>query len=410
MIDNQHNSAVLPAGTMLRSRYRVERLLGKGGFGITYSALDMTTQTRVAVKELFPSHSVHRGENRRTVLTHHGQEDNFAHMCKSFEQEAQTLIQLQSQEGIVRLMHLFSENGTVYYVMELLDGEDLNHRLKRCGTMSWEQLTPILKTLLKALQQIHSVGLIHRDISPDNIFLTSNGARLIDFGSVRAYQQNDHFTALIKHSFAPWEQYLTDGNQGPWTDVYALCVTAYYALSGHLPPPATERRVNDTLKPLESLCPTLPRDVCCAIQKGMAVQLGDRYQSMEQLYQALFHTALQNTGNLAYVQCLRGGFVGSTWKLSPGTLLRIGRNPECEIRYPPERKDVSRTQCSVCCTADGRLLVRDEGSSNGTRFHSMGRMLTMEPRIWYSADGLHVFFGKQEEYIIKRDATVCKSN
>lgn len=397
----QCNSSVLPTGTMLRNRYRVEKLLGQGGFGITYSAWDMTTRNHVAVKELFPSHNVQRSENRKTVLIHHGQEDNFSHMRKSFEQEAQTLIQLQNQEGIVRLMHLFSENGTVYYVMELLEGEDLSHRLKRCGAMSWEQLAPILKTLLKALKQIHSVGLIHRDISPDNIFLTSSGARLIDFGAVRTYQGNDHFTAFIKHSFAPWEQYLTDGNQGPWTDVYALCVTAYYALSGQLPPPATERKVNDTLKPLEVLCPKLPRDVCGAINKGMAVQLGDRYQDMEQLYQALFHVTLRDTESRANILCLRGIFAGSSWKLSPGAFLRIGRNPECEVVYPAGCQGVSRMQCTIYCPAEGRLMVRDENSRFGTHFRVMGKMLTMEPGKWYSADGLHILFGKQEEYIIK---------
>lgn len=403
----QCDGSVLPAGTMLRGRYRVEKPLGQGGFGITYSALDLKTHNRVAVKELFPSHNVHRGENRRTVLVQQGQEDSFAHMRRSFEQEAQTLIQLQSQEGVVRLLHLFSENETAYYVMELLEGEDLNHRLKRCGAMSWEQLTPILKTILKALEQIHAVGLIHRDVSPDNIFLTSSGARLIDFGSVRTYQGGDHFTAFIKHSFAPWEQYLTNGKQGPWTDIYALCVTAYYALSGQLPPPATERRMNDTLKPLQTLCPRLPQEVCRAIHRGMAVQMEDRYQSIAQLRQALFREpgsrqiSFRDPGLQANVLCLRGGFAGSGWAVAPGTALRIGRSPEGEVVYPANYQGVSRAQCTVYRTAEGKLLVRDEKSRYGTRLLMMGKLLPMEPGIWYSADGAHIFFGRQEEYLIK---------
>lgn len=395
------SSSVLPAGTMLRGRYRVERPLGQGGFGITYSAWDMTTRNHVAVKELFPSNSVQRGKDRSTVLVNCGQEASFAHMRKSFEQEAKTLIQLQNQEGIVRLLHLFSENETAYYVMELLEGEDMGHWLRRCGPISWEQLTPLLKTLLKALKRIHDVGLIHRDISPENIFLTSSGVRLIDFGSVRSYQGINHFTAYIKHCYAPWEQYLTEGHQGPWTDVYALCVTAYYSLSGKLPPPATERRMNDTVKPLETLCPWLPQDVCRAIHKGMAVQIGNRYQDMDQLYRALFHAPMQGAENHAGILCLRGIYAGRSWKLPSGSILRIGRNPECEIVYPPEFQGVSRLQCTFCRTAEGRLLVRDENSRFGTRFQAMGKIQTMEPRMWYGAEGLHIFFGKQEEYIIR---------
>ena len=190
----------LPAGTILLGRYRIDGPLGQGGFGITYVAQDLQLHRPVAIKELFPSGYVSRDRNLRTVCTCPGKEESTAHLRMRFEQEAQILMKLQGLEGLVWVSHLFSENNTAYYVMELLVGEDLSHRLRTGGVMTWPQLMPILITLMNALEQIHNTGLIHRDISPDNIFLTRDGGvRLIDFGSVRAYQGSDHFTTLIKH-------------------------------------------------------------------------------------------------------------------------------------------------------------------------------------------------------------------
>ena len=390
----------LPAGTILLGHYRIDRLLGQGGFGITYAASDLRTQSPVAVKELFPSGYVSRDPNRRTICVRPGKEENAAHLRLRFEQEAQTLMQLQGREGVIRVTHLFSENKTAYYVMELLVGEDLSHRLNTRGVMTWAQLMPILQTLMNALEQIHSAGLIHRDISPDNIFLTRDGnVRLIDFGSVRAYQGGDHFTALIKHSFAPWEQYLTKGNQGPWTDIYALCVTAYFALSGKCPPRATERRLNDTLIPLEQLCPGVPRQVCQAIQKGMAVQMEDRYQSVAQLRAAL--TDMPPAGNVpapGTLVCLRGIMAGRSWQIPPGASVRIGRSPDCNVVYPADAAGISRHHCTISRSGTGILLVRDEGSSCGTRLVGGGQILPIPAWRWCRTNGLHICFGQQEEY------------
>lgn len=393
----------LPPGTVLRGRYRVDRPLGQGGFGITYSALDVKTCTRVAIKELFPSRNVTREENLQTVQIIPGQEDDFGFIRTRFEQEAQTLIRLQGQEGVVQLMHLFSENNTAYYVMELLEGEDLRNRLKSNGIMKWDELAPVLKTILNALEQIHAVGLIHRDISPDNIFLTATGARLIDFGSVRTYQGGTHFTAMLKRNFAPWEQFRTDGNQGPWTDIYSLAVTAYFALSGQLPPTAPERRIQDQLKSLESLCPNLPGSVCAAIHRGMAVLPENRFQSVKQFRSALqlserMTVAAQKVG---VVMCLQGAFSGKSWYLKPGTALRIGRNPGCEVTYPAGFQGISRAQCTIFHNIDGSYLIRDDNSSYGTRMKMGGKLLLLQPEKWYRMEGCHILIGSGEEYIMK---------
>ena len=392
----------LPAGTALRPRYRITGPLGRGGFGITYVASDMKTGSSVAIKELYPQYDVQRMADGRTVSVTCGRSESFAHMRMRFEQEAETLILLQKKEGIVRLYHLFQENGTAYYVMELLKGEDMNRRLKRCGPMSWKEFSPILQTVLNALEQLHSAGMIHRDISPDNIFLTEDtGARLIDFGSVRCYGGDAHYTAIIKQAFAPWEQYLTNGEQGPWTDIYALSVTAYYTLSGVLPPPAPQRRLEDKAKPLNKLCPEVPTAVCEAIHKGMSVRIEDRFQSVSQMRDALTAEAGGSGSTGSTLCCLSGMFSGKSWMLPPGTALCLGRSPECGVEYPPKAPGISRRQCTFYRLPEGQTLVRDEHSSFGTFLLWGGTRQKMEPGKWYRAEGARVCFGQQEEYTIK---------
>lgn len=391
-------------GTMLRNRYRIEKVLGQGGFGITYSALDTTNHYRVAVKELFPSRSVSRSEDRLTVKVLPDQENYFKYLRENFEKEARVLIDLQNLEGIVRLMHVFSENSTTYYVMELLEGEPLLSYLKRKGPMPWEQLAPILKTILMALEQIHSAGLIHRDVSPDNIFLTQNGARLIDFGSVRNYQSEANLTAVVKQNFAPWEQFLPNGHQGPWTDIYALSVTAYYSLCGQLPPPATERRVKDNMISLERLCPGLPQEVYAAIHYGMAVLPETRFHNVQQFRHALNldEPRLPANSSKGKLVCLRGNFAGRSWYLPSNSALRIGRNTDCDICYPGKYPGVSRNQCTIYHTSDGRYMIKDDSSRYGTRLTSPGKNVILEPEIWHTANGAHIFFGAQEEYVLMR--------
>lgn len=399
-----HTGSTLCAGTILRGRYRIEKVLGQGGFGVTYAALDAQAHQRVAVKELFPSRCVSRTEDRKTVRAHPGQESTFHHLQQSFEKEARILIDLQSQEGVVRLMHVFSENNTMYYVMELLEGEDLMHRLKREGAMRWEQMAPILKTIMNALEQIHAVGLIHRDISPDNIFLTEQGARLIDFGSVRNYQGEANMTAMVKRNFAPWEQFLSTGHQGPWTDIYALAVTAYYAMTGQLPPPATERRAGDKLIPLERIRPEIPREICAAIHKGMMVLPENRFQTVRQFKSALrLDDGIQTQSASRYrLVCLRGMLSGKTWYLQPDSMIRVGRRTDCHICYPPDYPGVSRLHCELFFSKEGRFFVRDCGSRYGTRLRSAAKIVALEPGTWYAADGAHIAFGAQEEFVLMR--------
>ena len=154
--------------------------------------------------------------------------------------------------------------------------------------------------------------------------------------------------------------------------------------------------MNDTLIPLERLCPNVPSQVCQAIRKGLAVEIGDRFSSIAQLRKALMVPAPPPAQGA--VVCLRGILAGKSWMLPPGAVLRIGRSPDCNVVYPVGAAGISRYHCTIGRTPDGILLVRDDGSTCGTRLVGQGQVLPLAPQKWYRVNGLHVCFGGQEEF------------
>ena len=269
-------------------------------------------------------------------------------------------------------------------VMEYLEGEDLAHRLKKSGKMSWEELSPHIWRVLCALNSLHAKDLIHRDISPDNIFLLNDGGtKLIDFGSVRNYADGSEKSTILKHKFAPFEQYQRRGNQGPWTDIYALSVTMYYSLTGHLPANAPDRMIEDRTPPLQQAAPNVPLYVSEAIFRGMAPRIENRFPTVEAFAAALFpgkrlestvKRVEQPTHSVerggARLFCTQGALKGGSVTLYPGQIVSIGRAPECTISYaqfnPKQIPGVSRRQCSISMNEQGQLFAQDNGSSYGT--------------------------------------------
>lgn len=401
----KENPSALPPQTILRGRFLLGYPLGIGGFGITYAALDLQNNARVAVKELFPGASVYRQQQSGLVLPLQGQEKNFAVFQTGFRKEAHILAQLQGNPGVVRIYQAFAENNTFYYVMEFLEGEDLRSRLKREGPMDWETLEPKLRILLDGLEGLHQAGMIHRDISPDNIFLTRDGGCcLIDFGSVRAYQAVDHFTTHLKQCFAPWEQFFSQSKQGPWTDIYALCVTVYYTLTGTLPPNAPSRRQKDTLVPIRKLCPQLPKSVGKALTDGMAVEAADRIQSVKELRSRLFPQTQPKSHWMEVhrqLTCLSGAYQGGSWHLAPGEVFCFGRRGDCQVVYPDGTPGVSRVQCTLYISDTGAAYLRDENSTYGTYRIINGKAERIAPGQWFPADGSQFGFGKQELFQIQ---------
>ena len=280
----------LPPGTVLNGRYILGRVLGQGGFGITYIAQDHKTGSLVAVKEYFPDTMAARTDGH-SVSAYTGQrEENFLYGKECFLNEAKTLAEFIGNPNIVRVHSYFEENNTAYFVMDYVQGTSFQDYLKQHGRLSWQETKRILEPVIGALASVHSKGVIHRDVTPDNIYITNDGTvKLLDFGAAR-YSLGDKSRSLdvvLKHGYAPREQYSRHGRQGPYTDVYALGATFYYALTGRLPPDSIDRQDEDEFILPSSLGVKLPAKAEDALCKALAVSAQDRFQSMSEFYLAL---------------------------------------------------------------------------------------------------------------------------
>lgn len=278
----------LPAGTMLHGRFEIKRVIGEGGFGITYEGLDQVLNARVAIKEYYMTGFVNRNVAASLdVIPSVGEKaETFRKNREKFYSEAMVLAKFGEEDGIVRIQDYFQENETAYIVMEYLDGGSLKDRLNRDGRMNWEEALDLLMPGMVSLEHVHEAGIIHRDISPDNIMLTKSGKiRILDFGAARKTTDSDpkSLSVILKPGYAPEEQYRSKGVQGPWTDVYAFCATLYRCITGQVPDEAMDRLVSDTLRPVHFLVPECPVSVSKVIGKGMAVSQKDRYQSLQEL-------------------------------------------------------------------------------------------------------------------------------
>lgn len=275
----------LPENTVLAGQYIIKEVLGQGGFGITYKAVDRISGKFVAVKEYFPESMATRLPGKTDVTSYSGDRgDNFQYGKQCFIQEAETLAQFIGNENIVRIYSYFEEYGTAYFVMDYIGGTSLDEYVKRNGgKISFEEAADILVPIMDALNAVHEKGIVHRDVSPDNIYLTNDGrVILIDFGAARQSlgDKSQSLDVILKHGFAPKEQYMRRGKQGPYTDIYALGATFYYVLTGKRPPDALERVDEDDIIPPSTLGVKLSKAAEEAILMSLNVQPTDRFQSM----------------------------------------------------------------------------------------------------------------------------------
>lgn len=294
-----HKWALMP-GILLNGKYLVGRTLGEGGFGITYLAWDTNMETRVAIKEYYPGNLVSRdvtsdSGNSLTTTTFENK-NNFEDGLKRYVKEAAVLAKFFELPGIVSVKDFFYENGTAYIVMEFIDGISLKKVLEqKGGRLTSDEALNLIKPVISSLAIIHKSKILHRDISPDNIMIDKNGrVKLIDFGAARYFEgQNDKsMTVMLKHGYAPVEQYSRSGEQGSYTDVYGLCAVLYRMITGSIPIEATERIRDDKLIPVRKLARKTPKYVAAAIEKGLSVLPENRQQSMEELY-AEFYISLK---------------------------------------------------------------------------------------------------------------------
>ena len=289
----EENLHCLRKGTRLIGRYTIEKVLGQGGFGITYLGMDELHEKPVAIKEFFPQGIVTRNiEYQDTVtVTFVGEKDNYEKGKERFLKEARTMAKFSKDKGIVKALDFFEINNTAYIVMEYLEGVTLKQYLRENKRIDAEDLMELLVPLIESLDEIHSQGLIHRDISPDNIMVLPDGRiKLMDFGAARDYTEfgEKSLSIVLKPGYAPPEQYQTHGVQGPWTDIYALCATMYKCITGENPPDAIERVMDDHLKKISAFgIPVLPQ-IEEAIIKGMSVAANDRYQNVGDFCEDLY--------------------------------------------------------------------------------------------------------------------------
>ena len=283
-------AGILPVGTVLKKRYCIGEVLGKGGFGVTYKAFDTVDSKIVAVKEYYPSGLVHRDTGTTQISVSSKQyEDNFKVGADKFFEEAKMVSRFNGNPNIVNVYEFFYENGTVYFAMEYLDGVDLKHFVKeRGGKLPQENVLYIANIITDALLIAHSMNVLHRDISPDNIFILNNGeVKLIDFGAARQVlaEQSKSISVILKQGFAPLEQYQRRGKQGPWTDIYALGATLYYVLTGKMPDEVTERLDFPDIGSADEY--GVDPDFWEIIRKCMEVRAADRYQTVFELKEKL---------------------------------------------------------------------------------------------------------------------------
>ena len=284
----------LPVGTVLAGRYLLGKVLGQGGFGITYIGQDRETDRIVAVKEFYPGKDVSRDCSDSLSVSISEDSGLFRKNAARFLKEANLLSKFTHIPSIVRVFDFFEENDTAYIVMEYLQGVTLKAYVQLMGgSLTPEHTLLLLEPVLSALETVHGEALVHRDISPDNIMILPEGkAKLLDFGAAReaVTEEDGHAIrsteAILKHGFAPIEQYQRRGVLGPWTDIYALCATVYYCLTGEVPLDAPERLTGDDDISWDRVAGLTPRQRR-ALEEGMAPNWKLRTQSIPQLRSGL---------------------------------------------------------------------------------------------------------------------------
>ena len=274
------NELALPPGFAL-GNYIIRRVIGQGGFGITYLAVDQDLQTEVVIKENMPGSFAGRSTTSRQVFSLSHASDDFAWARDRFIQEARTMAKL-NHRNIVRVTRVFQALGTAYYVMPYVGGMSLDKIVSKEGPLSEERLRPLLCSLLEALQYLHGKELLHRDIKPANILLDEEGEPiLIDFGAARQLSQHSQ-TVVESPGYTPFEQMQTHGEIGPWTDLYALGGTMYKLITGQTPMRSMDRVGKDTLAPLADraeLRSRYSRAFLKGIDKALAFDARKRWQT-----------------------------------------------------------------------------------------------------------------------------------
>lgn len=388
------DSRALVPGTLIHNRYRILKVLGAGGFGVTYKVMDQKENTVAAMKEYMPLDAAYRPAGSVEVrAVSEAKRVQYEKFRQRFLEEAQTIYKFRGHPNIVEVKHLFYENNTAYYVMEYVDGMDLKQFLSKNGEkISWQMLAPIMAQVVSGLKPVHNAGMIHCDISPDNIFLVNAGqVKLLDFGAARSTLRGSIETSTIvaKPGYSPYEQ-MRASNMGPWTDVYALAVTIYRCITGEMVRDSNERINQDnTIWPSQMgvAIPSAQWEI--ALKKGLALRVEDRYQNVVDFWNDLnaggFTTPVYSyaagtmdnsstyqaqpsggytSGGYPVLEGVQGVYAGK--QIAVTSQFQMGVDPsQCGITFPPGTPGISRRHLRVW-SANGKILIMDLGSTYGS--------------------------------------------
>ncbi len=399
-------AGVLPPVTILNNRYMVGRVLGKGGFGITYKAKDLQTNRCCAIKEYLPSEYSMRESNSDNIVPFNDTKSRrvFNHGKEKFYEEYLTLRRLINNPIVVDVLDYFESKNTAYLVMEFINGSDLRSKAaKSGGRLNPTFAKEVFVTVASALMEIHNLNILHRDLSPENIMVTAdNRIKLIDFGAARNYvaTQNEGMSILLKPGYAPSEQYSSKGEQGPWSDVYALCATFYTLVSGHRLIDALFRARGEKQPTLAELGCAVSKKTSDVIAKGMELDHHKRYQNFKELLDDIdmpgnnnrvphdFEEQIEKKDvkngrtppppppppppHEPYVAALAGNHIINKIPLKPNRQVVIGRSESSQLVVSGDI-NVSRTHCIV--EYDGRNIYIIDKSANGTYYQNGKRMI-----------------------------------
>ncbi len=341
-----NNLLLLPPRTILREQYLIGKSLGNGGFGITYLAWDIGLQTRLAVKEYMPAGVATRTDRIKAMPLSDTAKEEYEWGLERFLEEARVL-KKSNHPNIVTVDTVFRDNGTAYLVMEYLEGLNFAEFLRRRGgTIPFAEALQIMSPVMDALTAVHALGIVHRDVSPENIFIPKIGkVKLIDFGAARnaLSHKSRNLSAILKGGYAPKEQYRASGKQGPWTDVYATAATLYRAITGKVSVPSLDRQAEDTLEWPSKLGAAIPPSAESALMRAMEVRAENRFQSMEEFKSAL------TAGN----PVTRAGSIAVPVAAPPEPPVPQESNLEAKIRRyeTPERESAAAARPVVAAPA-----------------------------------------------------------
>lgn len=389
---NKQFAGVLPVFTLLNNRYLVGRVLGKGGFGVTYIAKDIISNNICAIKEYMPSEYSTRSGGTQNIVPFSDDKARFVftHGREKFVEEAKTLLKLRNNPIVVDILDYFTQNNTAYLVMEYLDGQDLRKMARSSGgKLDPEFAKMVFVTIASSLMEIHRMNILHRDLSPENIIVTSNGRiKLIDFGAARNFvsTQNKGMSILLKPGFAPPEQYNAKGTQGPWSDVYALCATFYTLVSGKPLVDALFRYRGEPQPSLASLGCPVTKKTSDVIERGMELDFKRRYRDFKELLDDIDIASnpprhpkpkpptppkppvLSGKITQPYVAAIVGNSLCNKVLVGSNDIFKIGRSAQSCQYVVSGDTNISRIHCYL--RFDGNRIYLCDASSNGTFFEN----------------------------------------